>query len=74
MGDRPTCRAACDGPAMRTALVTGASRGIGLAIATSLARSGFGLTVSSRSEEDLIPLAAALHGQSAPWWATTPPT
>jgi 3-oxoacyl-[acyl-carrier protein] reductase len=45
---------------VRTALVTGASRGIGRGIAIELARQGYGLTVTSRSEEDLSPLAEHL--------------
>jgi 3-oxoacyl-[acyl-carrier protein] reductase len=48
----------------RTALITGASGGIGLAIAHRLAAEHFDLTVSSRSIATLDPLAAALreHG------------
>ncbi|QIG43721.1 SDR family oxidoreductase [Nocardioides anomalus] len=51
---------------MRTALITGASRGIGRAVALSLAASGFGLTVSSRRDEDLVELAAELRAAGAP--------
>ena len=51
---------------MRTALVTGASRGIGRGIALNLARQGFGLTVTSRREEDLFAVAAELTGAGAP--------
>jgi 3-oxoacyl-[acyl-carrier protein] reductase len=51
---------------MRTALVTGASRGIGRGIAHELARQGFGLTVSSRRDEDLTTLAAELTDAGAP--------
>lgn len=50
----------------RSALVTGASRGIGLGIATSLARKGFGLTITSRSAEDLEHLAARLQDEGSP--------
>jgi short-subunit dehydrogenase len=50
---------------MRTALVTGASRGIGRGIALSLARQGFGLTITSRTTSDLEPLAAELHEAGA---------
>ncbi|MGD9958092.1 SDR family NAD(P)-dependent oxidoreductase [Nocardioides sp.] len=51
---------------MRTALVTGASRGIGRGIAFELARQGFGLTVTSRRDEDLGRLAAELTVAGAP--------
>lgn len=37
----------------RTAIVTGASRGLGLALATELARSGWDLVVDSRTRADL---------------------
>lgn len=51
---------------MRTALVTGASRGIGRGIALSLAQQGFGLTVTSRKEADLEALAIELREAGAP--------
>lgn len=51
---------------MRTALITGASRGIGKGIARELARQGYGLTVSSRSESDLEDLAAVLVADGSP--------
>ncbi len=45
----------------RSALVTGASRGIGLGIAQTLARQGFGLTVTARDPARLDELAAELR-------------
>ncbi|GAA5122408.1 SDR family oxidoreductase [Alloalcanivorax gelatiniphagus] len=51
---------------MRTALITGASRGIGRGIAQSLARQGFGLTVTSRNMDDLAALAIDLKELGAP--------
>jgi NAD(P)-dependent dehydrogenase (short-subunit alcohol dehydrogenase family) len=44
----------------RNALVTGASRGIGLAIARELARKGFDLTITSRTQADLDRVASEL--------------
>ena len=49
-----------------SALVTGASRGIGRAIAAELAARGFGLTITSRSEGDLRALRPALLDAGAP--------
>jgi 3-oxoacyl-[acyl-carrier protein] reductase len=46
--------------------VTGASRGIGRGIALELAQQGFGLTVSSRREEDLDALTDELGRSGAP--------
>jgi 3-oxoacyl-[acyl-carrier protein] reductase len=51
---------------MRSALITGASRGIGLGIAGSLARQGFGLTITSRTAEDLEELAVRLQSLGSP--------
>jgi NAD(P)-dependent dehydrogenase (short-subunit alcohol dehydrogenase family) len=45
----------------RAALVTGASSGIGLAIAQMLGEEGFGLTVAARRPEKLAAAAAALR-------------
>jgi len=45
---------------VKTALVTGASRGIGRGIATSLAQQRYGLTLTSRSSDDLAILANEL--------------
>lgn len=50
----------------RSALITGASRGIGLGIATSLARQGYGLTVTARGAAALEPVAASLLSAGAP--------
>ena len=49
----------------RSALVTGASRGIGLGIATRLAEQGYGLTISARDPERLEAVAADLRGAGA---------
>ncbi|MCX5044789.1 SDR family oxidoreductase [Aldersonia sp. NBC_00410] len=49
-----------------SALVTGASRGIGLAIATRLAQSGYGLTISARSTDTLELAAKSLREAGAP--------
>ena len=49
-----------------TALVTGASRGIGLGIAGMLARRGFALTVAARDEVRLDEVAAGLRAGGAP--------
>jgi 3-oxoacyl-[acyl-carrier protein] reductase len=51
---------------MRTALVTGASRGIGRGIAFSLARQRYGLTITSRGESDLATLADKLREAGCP--------
>ena len=51
---------------MKSALITGASRGIGRGIAFSLARQGYGLTITSRSQGDLEKLAAELADSGAP--------
>jgi NAD(P)-dependent dehydrogenase (short-subunit alcohol dehydrogenase family) len=47
----------------RAAIVTGASRGIGLAIAELLGEEGFGLTISARKPETLEQTAEALRGK-----------
>jgi 3-oxoacyl-[acyl-carrier protein] reductase/ketoreductase len=49
--------------AERAALVTGASGGIGSALATALAAEGFDVTLSGRDEDRLEKLAAALSGR-----------
>ena len=44
----------------RTAIVTGGSRGIGLAIAKRLAEDGARVVIAARSEEDALEAAAAI--------------
>ena len=48
----------------RTALVTGASRGIGRAVATALARAGARLTLVARDAARLAPLASQLGARA----------
>jgi NAD(P)-dependent dehydrogenase (short-subunit alcohol dehydrogenase family) len=48
--------------AERAAIVTGASRGIGLAIAEALAQDGYGLTISARKPDTLAQTAERLRG------------
>ena len=59
------------GLAGRTALVTGATRGIGLAIARTLGREGVRVAVSARSEADVERVAAEVGGIGAPGDLTT---
>ena len=49
----------------KVALVTGASRGIGRAIATTLAESGASVMLSSRKQDALDEAAAAINGETA---------
>ncbi|MFZ2175835.1 MAG: SDR family oxidoreductase [Rhodococcus sp. (in: high G+C Gram-positive bacteria)] len=49
----------------RTALITGASRGIGLGISTRLAEQGYGLTINARDPERLEVVAADLRAAGA---------
>jgi 3-oxoacyl-[acyl-carrier protein] reductase len=55
----------------RTALVMGASRGIGKGIAGVLAREGARVAISSRSEESLQAAAEEIHGEVHPFPADT---
>ncbi|GAA4478332.1 3-oxoacyl-[acyl-carrier-protein] reductase [Rhodococcus olei] len=50
----------------RTALVTGASRGIGLGVANRLASQGYSLTISARDEQRLEEVAGSLRDAGAP--------
>ncbi|RMH18493.1 MAG: SDR family oxidoreductase [Gemmatimonadetes bacterium] len=52
------------GLASRTAVVTGASQGLGLGIATALAREGATLVLNARDEDRLLQAASALAEQS----------
>jgi short-subunit dehydrogenase len=47
----------------RAAIVTGASRGIGLALAEALASEGYGLTITARKPQTLEQTAHALRGK-----------
>lgn len=51
---------------MKSALVTGASRGIGHGIAVSLAERGFGITITSRTADDLHRVRGELLEAGAP--------
>src|SRR2546430_8161198 len=55
----------------RTALVLGASRGIGRGIASSLAREGARVAIASRSPDDLVKAAAEIEGDVMPVGAET---
>jgi NAD(P)-dependent dehydrogenase (short-subunit alcohol dehydrogenase family) len=48
-------------PARRVALVTGASRGIGRAIAEMLGEEGYGLTITARQQQTLEPTAEEMR-------------
>ncbi|WP_020661446.1 SDR family NAD(P)-dependent oxidoreductase [Amycolatopsis benzoatilytica] len=50
---------------MKTALVTGASRGIGLEITRRLAAEGYALTIAARREPGLLEVAASLRETGA---------
>jgi short-subunit dehydrogenase len=49
----------------RAAIVTGASRGIGLALAATLAEEGYGVTMTARKPDQLEQAADALRGEGA---------
>ena len=58
--------------AVKTALIAGASRGIGRAIAVSLAGQGYGLTITSRRPADLAEIVTELERAGAPEVAYRP--
>src|SRR4051812_33030105 len=55
----------------RTALVMGASRGIGLGIGASLAREGARVAMASRSRERVAEAAREIEGEAVPFEADT---
>lgn len=57
---------------MRTAIVTGASRGLGQAFAIGLARDGFALSLAARHEGELEATAEAARAAGAPMVITHP--
>jgi NAD(P)-dependent dehydrogenase (short-subunit alcohol dehydrogenase family) len=50
-------------PAVRAALITGGSSGIGLAIAKALGEDGYGITISARKPDKLEAAAEGLRGE-----------
>lgn len=51
---------------MKNALITGASRGLGLALATELAKDGWRLTLTARGADDLAEAAGRLGATAIP--------
>ncbi|GAB1819252.1 SDR family NAD(P)-dependent oxidoreductase [Herbidospora sp. RD11066] len=51
---------------MKNALITGASRGLGLALATELAKDGWNLTLTARGADDLAEVAHRLGAAAIP--------
>lgn len=57
---------------MKNALITGASRGLGLALATELAKDGWTLTLTARGADDLSAAADRLGATAIPGDVTDP--
>ncbi|NUR89545.1 MAG: SDR family oxidoreductase [Nonomuraea sp.] len=55
-----------------TALITGASRGLGLALARSLAGAGWSLVITARGDDELARVAAELDATAIPGDVTDP--
>jgi FlaA1/EpsC-like NDP-sugar epimerase len=73
-GHPQECRAMPASPSAQTALVTGASGGIGRAIAEQFARAGINLVLSARNEATLNEIAADWRARYGALLRSCPPT